>query len=142
MEYDIHSNGDFAIALDLAAITTNTTTVGNVIDTAAFDAIEFVLATGVITDGDYDLIVEHATDVGMSDAETVPAAELLGIATQLSASDLLTRIGYIGGTLADGTFAKRQFLRVSIVSTNTTTGGTMGVLACQRHQKHQPVADQ
>lgn len=142
MENDIHSTGDFAIALDIAAITTNTTTVGNVIDTKDFDAIEFALATGVITDGEYDMIVEHADNVGMTGAEVVPAADLLGVSTQLTASDLLTRIGYIGGTLANGTYAKRQFLQVSIVSADTSTGGTMGVLAYQSNYKHQPVADQ
>lgn len=122
------------IAVDIQAITTNTTTVGNIINAADFDhGVNFTFISGVITDGDYDVLIEHGDASNLSDAAAVPNTELTGqdptsatapeAQAQISASDEIKKIGYVGA---------KAFVRMSIVSTNTSTGGTMGAIVEKR----------
>ena len=134
-EKDGHSNVGGAIALANQNITTDTTTVGAIIDTAGFESIEFMIASGTITDGAYALKLEQGDDSGLSDAADVPAAEILGVLTGFVAADddSVKRVGSIG---------KKRYQRLSIVSTTTTTGGTnFSAIAVQGHPHTAPVAE-
>lgn len=142
MEYDLHHEQKGEIALQAALISTNTTTVGAIIDTKDFGGIEFFVFAGVVVNGAFNVLIEHGDDAGLSDAETVPAADLLGTPAEIDTTDDIRRVGYIGGTLADGTFAKRQFVRLSIVSTGVSTAAVIGALGNLGIPKHGPVADQ
>lgn len=142
MEFDIHSDMHGAVAVPAAAITSDTTTVGVIIDTDKYGGLEFLASSGNWTDGAFALIVEHGDVANLSDAEVVPAAELLGTPAPIGADNTVSRVGYVGGTLADGTYAKRRYVRLSIVSTGTTTGSLMQALAILRIPMHGPVADQ
>lgn len=135
MEYDLHHNVKGVNALNIQAIATNTTTVGNIIDTVSFESIEFLIQAATLTDGAYALKLEHGDDSGLSDAADVPAAEVLGALTGFVATDdnAVKRLGYIG---------KKRYVRLSIVSTGVTTGGTLGATASLSHPKHAPVAEQ
>jgi hypothetical protein len=119
---DLHNNIFGLIALAPKAIATDTTTVGLEIDRKGYSAIEFFLATGVVTDGDYSLILtECATSGGTFTA--VDDADLLGLepAYTADADDAkIGRVGYIGN---------KRFLKATVLSANTTTGALITVIA-------------
>ena len=134
MECDLHNNVDDRIALDLAAISTDTTTVGNIIDTAGYESIEFIALSGTITDGAYAFKIEDGDNSALSDAADVDSTLLLGDLTgfALTDDDTSKRVGCI---------AKKRYVRLSIVSTATTTGvNMMGAAAVLGHPHVAPVA--
>ena len=128
---DLHSNIFAERALNMAAITTDTTTVGNVVATQGYSSIEFILETGVITDGDYSLILtESATSGGSYTA--VADVDLIGTEPAFTADtddQKLGRVGYLGNL---------GFLKATILSANTSTGGTLAVLAIKSHKQDAP----
>lgn len=125
---DAHNSVEQKSALDIQAISTDTTTVGNIIDLANVEAVEFFIAAGTITDGLYAILLEHGDDSGLSDAAAVPDSQLLGTealaAFGTADDDKVSRIGYIGD---------KRFVRLSLVSTATATGGTLGAVAVLSH---------
>lgn len=136
MEYDLHNNVKGALALAVQDITTNTTTVGAIIDTLGFESLEYFITSGTITDGAYALKLEEGDDSGLSDAADVPAANVLGALTGFVAADddTVKRVGSVG---------KKRYQRLSIVSTGTTTGGTNFTATAALGNPHsQPVAAQ
>lgn len=118
MEYDLHSNIDDRIAVNPLAIASNTTTVGNIIDTLGFESLSFIIAMGTITDGAYAFVLEEGEDSGLSDVTTVIADDTLGALTGFVAADdnSTKRVGSVG---------KKRYQRLSIVSTAVTTGVNM-----------------
>lgn len=134
MENDLHNNVAAVLALAVQDITTNTTTVGAIIDTAGFESLEFAITSGTITDGAYALLLEEGDDPGLSDAAAVPADNVLGSLVGFVAADddTVKRVGSIG---------KKRFHRLSVVSTGTTTGGTnFTATAIKGHPHSAPVA--
>ncbi len=135
MDKDGHNNIDDRVALDPAAITTDTTTVGNIIDTQGYESLEYLAYTKILTDGDYAFKLEEGDDSGLSDAADVPSDEVLGALTGFvddTDDDAVKRVGSIG---------KKRYQRLSIVSTSTTTGvDILGAVAILGHPKHAPVA--
>jgi hypothetical protein len=132
MEYDLHNNVFQAVALDSQDITTDTTTVGNIIDTVGFESLEYVIQSGTITDGTYTLLIEESDDSGFSGSSVVSSDETLGVLTGFVAADddSALRVGSIG---------KLRFQRLSIVSASTSTGATkFSAVAIQGHPKHMP----
>lgn len=109
-------------ALNIQAISSNTTTVGNEIDTAGFESCTFIFHSGTITDGDYRVeITECATSGGTFTA--VANADLIGLEADTSITDntddnQIGTIGYIGAL---------RYVKATVVSTNVTTGGTVGM---------------
>ena len=130
MIYDIHNNVEQRNALDTAAITTDTTTAGDIIDTQNFESLEFLIQSGTLTDGAYAILIEDGNDSGLSDAAAVADAQLLGteVGAGFAAADdnKVSKIGYIGD---------KRYVRLSIVSTITTTGGTFGAIAILMHAR-------
>lgn len=134
MERDLHNNVSGAIALAVQNITTNTTTAGAIIDSLGFESLEFFITSGTITDGAYALLLQESDDSGMAGATTVSAENTLGSVTGFVAADdnVVKRVGYIG---------KKRYVRLSIVSTGVTTGGTnFTATAVKGHPLHAPVA--
>lgn len=132
---DIHSISAGAIGFAQATISSDTTTNGAAIDVADFEAVEWFVSSGTITDGAYVLSVQQADDTGFtSGVETVSAEETLGSGTAFASGDddVNKRIGSIG---------KKQFQRLVITSTGTTSGGAFSAVAVQMHPKSAPVAD-
>lgn len=118
------------IALNIQAITTDTTTAGNIIDTADFDGgVNITLLSGVYTDGTYDVLIEDGNDSGLSDAVAVVDDLLTGedpissntpeVQAQISATNEIKKIGYVGA---------KRYIRLSVVSTATTSGATLGAI--------------
>lgn len=130
---DLHSNINAVRALSPAAITTNTTTVGETIDKKDYDSIEFVFASGTRTDGSYACKIFAGDASNMSDeAEVTAAAELLGTAPTIAASNAVQRMGYRGA---------KRYVRCKVVSSSVTTGvAGFSAVAVQGHPRVAPVA--
>lgn len=133
--FDMHSSLLQATALTSQTISTDTTTLGEIIDTAGFTALEFLLLSGTITDGAYAVTLLEAEegDPTMASATAVSAAETLGDADYaLADDDTAKRIGYIG---------KKRYARLKVVSTATSSGGVFAGVAIKGNPAHGPVAD-
>lgn len=119
---DIRSNLLPQLAFD-AAISTDTTTAGFIIDTKDFDnGFMFTFAASAWTDGTYVPLLEEGDAANLSDAAAVPDANLIG--TEAGAT--LTAATVDGAVLGSiGAFGTKRYLRLSFVSTSTATGATI-----------------
>ena len=134
---EMHNTKFPNVALDQQQITSDTNTVGNIIDVQqepGFNSLEFYILSGVITDGAYAILLEHGDDPGLSDAAPVPDDELTNLESTagfVAADDqTVKRIGYIGG---------KRFVRPTLASTGTTSGGFFTIMALLGHARNAPV---
>lgn len=130
---DLHHDCDVVPAYAGGTIATDTDTDGIAVDLQGYDACEFALYSGTITDGTYALtILECDTSGGTYTA--VDSSQILGAASFVAASDsVVKRIGYVG---------YKQFVKLRITSTGTTSGGVFkGAVAIKASPRHAPVAD-
>lgn len=132
---DLHNNIKAESAFDTAAISSDTTTAGNVIDMQGYGAVEFIIQSGTLTDGTYTPLIQEGSAANLSDASAVADADLLGTeaAAALDANDddTVTKIGYIGN---------KRYVRLSVVSASTTSGGTISAVAIKSKAADLPVA--
>jgi hypothetical protein len=132
---DLHNNIKVESALNVSSITTNTTTVGSIIDTQGYDALEFIMRSGTLTDGTFTPLIEEGDAANLSDATAVADADLLG--TEAAAAFILTddnavkKVGYIGN---------KRYVRLSVVSTGITSGGTMSAISIKGRAADRPIA--
>lgn len=123
------------IALNIQAISTDTTTDGVVIDLQDYDSALFTMMAGTITDGDYALQLEESATGAFSGEENVVAdsdldgTEALASFTADDDDNKLGTVAYIG---------EQRYVRASVVSTNTSTGATVGVLVTLGHPYVKP----
>lgn len=133
--YDIHTNLKQEVAKNIGAISSNTTTNGNIIDTRYFEAVEFIIQSGTITDGTFTPQIQEGDQADLSDAATVSSDFIIGAtsdATFVAADDnKAKRIGYVG---------KKRFVRLNLVSTGVSSGGTFGAIAVLGHPRNMPTA--
>lgn len=116
---DGFSNKQVSSAFDTADISSDTTTAGNIIDTADFDmGVAFFTNITAFTDGVYTLLFEEGDASNLSDATTVPAEKIIGTTVSLTAATS-------GNFAGNGLFSTKRFVRLSIVSTGTTSGATI-----------------
>jgi hypothetical protein len=138
MKKDIHNGIKVASARNVAAISSNTTSAGNIIDTAGHESVEFLIYSGTITDGSYAPLIAVGNEADLSDAVTVStdADKIIGtvaLATFAAADDnAVKKIG----VRADG----YRYVRLSLVSTGVSSGGTLGAVALLGHATIEPVA--
>lgn len=126
---DLKTNIDEILALDNAAITSDTTTVGNEIDTNGFESVTFIAQAGVVTDGTY---TPEITECDTSGGSFTAVADDFLIGTEadaaLTASNTVSRIGYVG---------KKRYVKFSFVSTSTSSGvaaaSAIAILGSPRH---------
>src|SRR3972149_5008795 len=119
--FDLHNEATSRLALTVAAISTNTTTSGAIIDTAGYESLEIYLISGTITDGTYTAQLWHGNGAARADAVQLTGEEVLGSVALVAANDNATaRIGYVG---------KKRYVQLRIVSTGVTAGGTLGAVA-------------
>lgn len=118
---DLHNNIDAVIALNSVEITSDTTTNGAIIDLKGLNSIEFIVQSGAITDGDYLFSVEVGESADLSDGFSTFEGLLGGEISFTSAdSNKIKKIGYIGN---------KRYLRLSIFSSNTSSGGFFSAIA-------------
>lgn len=109
------------IALNIQAIISDTTTAGTEIDTQTFEALTFIIQAGTLSDGTYTPLIQHS-DTSGSGYTDVADADLIGTeaGAALDTSNTTSRIGYVG---------KKRYVKLSVVSASTSSGGTLGALA-------------
>lgn len=133
--FELHHNIKVATALDHTAISSNTTTNGDVVDTVGFEKLEVLFHAGTLTDGDYAIKLQHGDVADGSDMADVSVEEVLGGQSKSFASaddNTVKRLGYIG---------KKRYVRGVVTSTNVTTGGTVGAISVLGMPHHAPVAE-
>lgn len=103
----------------IAARTDNTAITSAIIDTAGFNACEFVLVTGTNTDTNatFAVTVEEGDNSALSDTGAVAAADLVGtlaLAGFTFADDIECRkLGYIG---------KKRYVRLTVTPSGNDSG--------------------
>lgn len=127
---DLHDNIDERNAFDTQLVNSATTTVGEIIDTAGYESIEFIMKAGVVTAGDITPILEDGDNVALSDAAVVTSDFRLGSLVALAATNAITRFGYVG---------KKRYVRFSALS-DGTTNLTVGAIVVLGHPHSAPVA--
>jgi hypothetical protein len=136
MNREIGSKLKIAIALTPRAIASDTTTNGAIIDLRGYDACTFAFMTGVLTDGDYTVLIQEGDASDLSDATAVADADLS--ATEASVSftadtddSAISKISYIGS---------KRYVRFNVVSTSTSTGALVGAMAILGYPNQSPVS--
>lgn len=117
MEKDLYNNTKVLLGMASQTISTDTTTSGAIIDTAGFESAVWGVVSGTITDGAYTGRIWESDDSGMSGATVVTTAQTLGGVDFVAADDdAIRRIGSVG---------KLRYQQLRIVSTSTSSGGTL-----------------
>ena len=136
MSREIHNNVKVLKARTSSAISSNTTSAGDIIDLAGYGSCEFVMLSATLTDGAYAPLIEVGNDSGLSDAATLTGASLLGTTAlgsfALTDDNAVKKIGFRVNSF--------RYARLSIVSTAVTTGGTIGAIAILGDPAIAPVA--
>lgn len=128
---DIHSDSKGKIGLAQTTIATNTATNSAIIDMLGYEALEFFVSSGTVTDGVYALSLVHGDVANLSDGAAVPEEYILGASNFVLTDDnVCKRVGYIG---------HKRYCRLVITSTGVTTGGAFSVLAVNANPLHGPV---
>ena len=119
-------------ALNIQAITTNTTIAGIEIDTQGFESLTFVIRTGARTDGTVTPFIQE-TDTSGSYSGSVDDNDLIGTeaSAALSTAHSRSSIGYVG---------KKRYVKLSLISTGVTSGLTAEALAILGNARSNPVA--
>lgn len=130
---DLKNNIDERVALNIQAISTDTTTNGVIIDTQGYESVTFIFQAGTLSDGTYTPLIQDGDDSGLSDAAAVSDTFLIGTesAAALDTSNTVSRIGYVG---------KKRYVRFNAVSASTSSGGTLGAVVVLGSAKHNPVS--
>jgi hypothetical protein len=146
---DLHNNVKSALALNITAIGSSTTTNGNVIDTKGYEATEFFIFSGAITDGTYTPAIYESDDVGFGTSNVITDPLLIGTTNVVEplpaygvATAPITDVTFISTDDAKvariGVLNKKRYVRLSIVSSGVTTGGMLGALAVLGYPLHAP----
>jgi hypothetical protein len=131
--YDMKNSTMFKVAKNIAAITSNTTTAGNIIDTKGFESLTFVAQTGAYSNGLYTAKVETGNESNLSDAVDITATGLIGSDLTVSAANVAISLGVTNFN---------RYARLSFVSTGVTSAGaTLNGLAMLGHPKSAPVEE-
>ena len=138
LEFDSQSGFQAGGGLRPIVIATDTTTDGASVDTKDFGSLTWVIESGVLTDGDYQVLLEES-DTDFSGETAVADADIIdGVIADWDFSDTADD----GTIVRIGLIPKKRFQRCSLVSTNTTTGGVFSWIGILGHPKRQPVAKQ
>jgi hypothetical protein len=149
-QLDLHNKVKTYPALTIQTIGTNTTTNGAIIDTLGYESVEFVILSGTITDGTFVPVVYESDDSGLASPIATPADFLIGT---IPITDPTTPPSPIAGTVnpyADATFTapddnktarigvlnKHRYVRLSFVSTGTSSGGVLSAVAILSDPHH------
>lgn len=117
-------------AISPQAVSDNTTLTGQIIDRQGYDSLTFVIATGALADADatFAVVLEHGDQPNLSDAATVPAADLNGTAADagfaFADDDETRKIGYQGA---------RRYVRVRITPSNNSAAANLCAVAVLAH---------
>jgi hypothetical protein len=110
-------------AFDAQAISTDTTTTGNTVDTLGFESVMLAVQAVSYTDGTYTPIVQESSDdstyTAVADSDLLPTGSGQEASAALSAAGTF-KLGYRGS---------KRYVRLQIVSSSTSTGATLAGMA-------------
>lgn len=131
MERDLTSSITPENALDNQEIVSDTTTVGNIIDSQGFESLDFSIQAGTLTDGAQAVILEEGDDSGLSDAAAVDSSHIIGTLPSFvdTEDDAVKHVGYVG---------KKRYVRLSVVSTGSTTSAFYSAIAIKGNAGKRP----
>jgi len=115
----------------------NTTQVSQIIDTASFDSLVFLLALGTLSDADatFAVTMDHGDAANLSDAAAVASTDLVGTLAGasfiFSDDDTVKKVGYIGS---------KRYVRLTITPSNNTGAWLLAVIALQGSATKSPVS--
>lgn len=144
--HDVHNIVKTYSVFNTRTITTNTTTLGSIIDTQFYEGLEFLIISGTITDGVYVPVIIGGDEPDLSDGVIVPPSLLIGTTNVIDNLNNqrpsygvpvtapiadATYTGSIDSNKAKriGTHAPYRFYRLDFISTGVTLGGTLTALA-------------
>ncbi|MCX7177706.1 MAG: hypothetical protein NTX56_02725 [Proteobacteria bacterium] len=124
------------------AIGANATKTGLVIDRQGYGGVEFVVAYGsVTTTGSIVAVVVKEGDVtgtltSVADADLLGTEALAGLAAGArvagTGKEVVKRVGYCG---------LKRYVNLDLISTGTTSAGTIGAVAVLHHAQNEPTAN-
>ncbi|MDB5415097.1 MAG: hypothetical protein JWR10_3432 [Rubritepida sp.] len=121
-----------------AAITDNTAQVSAIIDRRGYEALTFLIATGILADVDatFAVTMDHGDASNLSDAVAVPAASMIGTLANASftfANDgVLRKIGYAGD---------KRYARLTITPAANTGNAPLAIVALLGHPVLAPTSN-
>lgn len=124
---------DDSVALNSTAVSSATTTVGNIIDMKDYESLAFISAIAGTVAGTFTPLIEHGDASDLSDAVAVEDGYLSGTeaGAALTVTNTSSKIGYLG---------KKRYVRLSIVSTGGSPTGTILGLAVRGDKNKEPIA--
>ena len=134
MEYDLHNSILQKISFPLGTVAMNETIAGEIIDTHGFESVEFIVTSRTLTDGDYAFFIEDGSASNLSDAELVPGELVLGGPMTYDSTEDATskRVGAV---------SKKRYVRISVTSTNVTSGGSFSGIGILGNPQSRPVSE-
>ena len=136
---DFHNNIKHTRAISPTRVADDTALVGQIIDNADFDSLEYIIAIGTIADVDatFAVLLEHGDDSGLSDVAAVPDSELLGTESgagfDFSNDDEVRKLGYIGA---------KRYTRLTITPAANGGNADISAVAIQAHARKKPQSSQ
>ncbi len=113
-------------ALAAGTISTDTTTAGEIIDTADYDmGVAFFIDVTAYSAGTFTLLFEDGDDDALADAATVAADKIIGDTVSLTAVTS-------GGWAGNGVFSTKRYVRLSVVSTGASGTNTMSAVCVEQ----------
>jgi hypothetical protein len=134
---DLHNNIAVRRGISPVSVTDNTAQVSQIIDTAGFGALEFVLNIGAVADADvtFTVLVEDGNAANLSDASAVADSGLLGTEAgasfQFDDDNEVRKIGYIGN---------KRYVRLTVTPVNNASAALIAATAILGHPQNAPVA--
>jgi len=134
---DLHHNIAVRRAISAVSVADNTAQVSQIIDTAGFGSLEFIINIGAVADADatFTVLVEDGNDAALADAAAVDDSGLLGTEAgasfQFDDDNEVRKIGYIGF---------KRYARLTITPVNNASGALMSATAVLGHPASAPTA--
>lgn len=130
---DLLSNVAMEKAIAAATISTNTASSSAILDLKKYNSACFIISSHAYTDGTYTLTVEEGDESDLTDsaAATVANGSLHPDSVlAVSAANKRAFVGYKGD---------KQYVRVTLTSTSTSSGALVGVDLLEGNPKDAPV---
>lgn len=132
---DLMNNLHLKRALSPVSVADNTAQVAQIIDRQGFDSLLYVIALGSIADADvtFTALLEESDDSGMSGANAVADADLLGTELlagfQFDDDNEPRKLGYVGS---------KRYTRLTITPANNASAALLSAVAVLGHASLKP----
>lgn len=134
---DLHNNIKVTPAVHPKTSVGNEALVGEIIDRAGYESLEFAISYGTKTDGTVTVLVEDGDDAALADAAAVADADLhgteaaAGAADAADSSESAKKIGYRGS---------KRYVRMTLTTASNAGSCPVSAVAILGHASHAPVA--